>query len=76
MKQQSNPGPERASLVQVVHGQLSREDTRDSLAAACQAANRDKALEREIRDWQSFEDGMPSRDETSAKVEGGSYDVY
>ncbi|MBI2437638.1 MAG: hypothetical protein HYV36_02335 [Lentisphaerae bacterium] len=28
----------------------------NSLAAACQAANRDKALEREIDDWQLFED--------------------
>ena len=28
----------------------------DSLAAACRAANRDKALEREIDDWQSFDD--------------------
>jgi len=30
----------------------------DSLAAACRAANRDKALEREIDGWQSFEDGV------------------
>jgi hypothetical protein len=29
----------------------------DSLAAACRAANRDKALEREVDDWQAFEDG-------------------
>ena len=28
----------------------------DSIAAACRAANRDKALEREIDDWQLFED--------------------
>jgi hypothetical protein len=30
----------------------------DSLAMACRAANRDKVLEREIEDWQSFEDGV------------------
>ena len=30
----------------------------DTLALACRAANRDKALEREIDDWQSFEDGV------------------
>jgi hypothetical protein len=30
----------------------------DSLAAACRAANRDKALEREVDDWQAFEDGV------------------
>jgi len=30
----------------------------DALATACRAANRDKELEREIDDWQSFEDGV------------------
>jgi metal-responsive CopG/Arc/MetJ family transcriptional regulator len=30
----------------------------DSLATACRAANHDKALEREIDDWQLFEDGV------------------
>jgi metal-responsive CopG/Arc/MetJ family transcriptional regulator len=30
----------------------------DALAAACRAANRDKALERETEEWQSFEDGV------------------
>jgi metal-responsive CopG/Arc/MetJ family transcriptional regulator len=30
----------------------------DSLAAACRAANHDKALEREIDDWQLFDDGV------------------
>jgi hypothetical protein len=30
----------------------------DALATACRAANRDKALEREIDDWQSFDDGV------------------
>jgi hypothetical protein len=32
----------------------------DLLATACRAANRDKALDREIDAWQSFEDGMES----------------
>ncbi len=31
----------------------------DSLAAACRAANHDKALEREIDEWQTFEDAEP-----------------
>lgn len=30
----------------------------DRLAAACRSANRDQALEREIDEWQSFEDGI------------------
>ena len=30
----------------------------DSLAAACRAANRDKALEREMDEWQAFDDGV------------------
>jgi hypothetical protein len=33
-------------------------DYEDSLAAACRAANRDRALEREIDDWQAFDDGV------------------
>jgi len=33
---------------------LSRHD--DALVAACRAANRDKALEREIDAWQAFDD--------------------
>jgi hypothetical protein len=40
----------------LLEGVLSEHD--DSLAAACRAANRDKALEHEIDDWQSFEDGV------------------
>jgi hypothetical protein len=39
-----------------LEGVLSKHE--DSLAAACRAANRDKALEREVEDWQSFEDGV------------------
>ena len=30
------------------------------LQAACESANRDAALNREIEDWQSFDDAMPS----------------
>jgi hypothetical protein len=30
----------------------------NTLAAACRAANRDKALQREINEWQSFDDGV------------------
>jgi hypothetical protein len=30
----------------------------DSLATACRAANRDKALEREVDEWQAFDDGV------------------
>ena len=33
-------------------------DRDNSLAAACRAANRDKALEQEIDEWQAFEDGI------------------
>lgn len=29
----------------------------DALAAACRAANEDRELEREIDDWQAFDDG-------------------
>lgn len=39
--------------------ELKLEEKDDSLAAACQAANRDKALAREINEWQAFEDRMP-----------------
>lgn len=37
-------------------GVLTKHD--DSLAVACRAANRDEVLEREIEDWQSFDDGV------------------
>jgi hypothetical protein len=49
------PPRQRSRLVtQLLEGVLSKHE--DSLAAACRAANRDKALEREIDDWQSFDD--------------------
>lgn len=41
---------QRFQRVLELEGVLSEHD--DSLAAACRAANRDKALEREIDDWQ------------------------
>jgi len=31
----------------------------EALAAACQAANQDSELEREIDDWQAFHDEIP-----------------
>jgi hypothetical protein len=51
------PPRERSRLVtHLLEGVLSKHE--DSLAAACRAANRDRALEREVEDWQSFEDGV------------------
>jgi hypothetical protein len=51
------PPRQRSRLVtHLLEDVLSEHD--DSLATACRAANRDRALEREIDDWQSFEDGV------------------
>jgi hypothetical protein len=51
------PPRQRSRLVtRLLTGVLSKHE--DSLAAACRAANRDKALESEINDWQLFEDGV------------------
>jgi metal-responsive CopG/Arc/MetJ family transcriptional regulator len=51
------PARQRSRLVtRLLEGVLS--EHKDSLAAACRAANRDKALKREIEDWQSFEDAV------------------
>ena len=51
------PARQRSRLVtRLLEHALSERD--DTLAAACRAANRDKALEREIDDWQSFDDGI------------------
>jgi hypothetical protein len=51
------PPRQRSRLVaHLLEGVLTEYE--DSLAAACRAANRDKALEHEIDDWQSFEDGV------------------
>ena len=49
------PARQRSRLVsRLLEQELSERD--DSLAAACRAANRDKALEREIDEWQAFDD--------------------
>jgi hypothetical protein len=51
------PPRQRSRLVaKLLEGVLSEHE--DSLAAACRAANRDKALEREVDNWQSFDDGV------------------
>ena len=51
------PSRQRSRLVtRLLEDVLSEHD--DSLATACRAANRDKALEREIDDWQAFDDGV------------------
>lgn len=44
----------------VVSALLRRELKRkeDALEAACKAANRDRALQKEIEEWQAFEDGV------------------
>jgi len=49
------PPRQRSRLVtRLLEETLTRHD--NSLATACRAANRDKALEREIEAWQSFDD--------------------
>jgi hypothetical protein len=51
------PPRQRSRLVtRLLEEALAKHD--DTLAAACRAANRDKALQREIGEWQSFEDGV------------------
>jgi len=51
------PARQRSRLVtRLIEHELSEHD--NSLAAACRAANRDRALAREIDDWQSFDDGI------------------
>lgn len=51
------PPRQRSRLVtSLLEGALSRHEA--ALAAACRAANRDKNLEAEIDDWQSFDDGV------------------
>jgi len=48
----------RSSLVTcLIEQELAKRD--NALAAACSAANRDKALQKEIIDWQEFDDGIP-----------------
>lgn len=51
------PARHRSRLVTRLLEQALAE--RDSLlAAACRSANSDKALEKEIDEWQAFEDGI------------------
>jgi metal-responsive CopG/Arc/MetJ family transcriptional regulator len=51
------PARQRSSLVtRLLEQELKERD--NSLAAACRAANHDKALEQEIDEWQVFEDGI------------------
>jgi hypothetical protein len=51
------PARQRSRLVTLLLKNVLSEHE-NSLAAACRGANRDKALEREISDWQAFEDGV------------------
>ena len=51
------PARQRSRLVTRLLEKVLSEHA-DSLAAACRAANRDKALEQEIDDWQAFDDGV------------------
>ena len=50
--------PRRRSRVvtRLIEQELTRRD--NTLADACRAANRDKALQKEINEWQSFDDGI------------------
>ena len=51
------PPRQRSRLVaKLLEDVLSEHEA--SLAAACRAANRDKALDKEIDDWQGFDDGV------------------
>ena len=49
------PARQRSRMVtRLLEQELSERD--DSLAAACRAANRDQSLDREIDEWQAFDD--------------------
>jgi len=51
------PARKRSRIVaRLLEQELKERD--NSLAVACRAANRDKALEKEIDEWQAFEDGI------------------
>jgi len=51
------PARQRSRLVtRLLKQELKYRD--NALATACRAANRDKALEQEIDEWQTFEDGI------------------
>jgi hypothetical protein len=50
------PPRKRSRLVtRLLEQELSERD--NTLAAACRAANRDTALQREMDEWQAFDDG-------------------
>ncbi|MFT5240519.1 MAG: hypothetical protein ACI9X0_001494 [Kiritimatiellia bacterium] len=51
------PARQRSRLVtRLLEHELSERD--NSLAAACRAANRNRALSQEIDEWQAFDDGI------------------
>ena len=51
------PPRQRSRLVtRLLERELSQHD--DVLAAACREANRDRALESEVDEWQAFDDGV------------------
>ena len=51
------PPRQRSRLVtRLLEQELAERD--NTLAAACRAANRDKALQCEIDEWQTFDDGI------------------
>jgi len=51
------PARQRSRLItRLLDHELSERDS--SLASACRAANRDRALAREIDEWQAFDDGL------------------
>ncbi|MCA1795862.1 MAG: hypothetical protein LC660_18695 [Desulfobacteraceae bacterium] len=55
-KEASNIIQRNGSVTRLLKQELKDRD--NSLATACRAANRDKALEQEIDEWQAFEDGI------------------
>ena len=50
--------PRRRSrtITRLIEEELAKHE--DELAAACRAANNDASLNREIEEWQSFDDGV------------------
>lgn len=55
--QSAVPARQRSKLVaNLLQKELAKHE--DRLAAACRAANRQRALEKEIEEWQAFEDGI------------------
>lgn len=53
--QEAVPARQRSRLVTALLAEELRK-RQDALEAACRGANRDKALEREIDEWQSFDE--------------------